>query len=318
MSTPIPSRSVPIAGLFSILALALIVNPVRADLKPFDLNMDRVKVTAGNGYGYSKTYFIPSVVLNISAFGDIWSQAKSGTFVGGKDLNAQAHGKFWVKGLDKPFVQELARKVQDDLVAKLRANGCTVLTYDDLKEHPELAGHGRSGADSKWGLPTMKAHPLTYVVATPSDAQAFDRPITGPVFWMRGLAKEKQMVILVPEINFTVPQMWGEKDTGYKRASAGIGVNPAMKLGGAFIFAINGKGTATNIHIQEHGMRLAAEVAGTVKLASEDKTSFTSEWQRTSSDWLMTLDPQAFSDGILRVSYAINTLIANEVKKALK
>ena len=63
---------------------------------------------------------------------------------------------------------------------------------------------------------------------------------------------------------------------------------------------------------------MRVQVAGTIQKMSEDKTQFSSSWGRSSSDWVMTIDPQAFSDGILRVSYGINTMVADQVKKVRK
>ena len=273
--------------------------------------MDRVKIVDPKGLA-APTYFVPTVKLIVTAQGSVWAQGKS------MGVNAQAHGKYYVSGLEKALLQDLARKVQDDLIAKLRATGATVLTYDDLKADPLVASRGRESADGKWGLPATSKDGLTYLIAAPSDEQAFESSITGPLFWFRGMAKEKKIIAIQPEITFTVPQMWGEKDVGYKRASASIGVNPVMLLHAATIYVTNPQASFTGIHIQTHGTRHAAEETGTVKKMSEDTTNFTSLWGRSSSDYLFTLDPAAFSDGVLRVGYAINTMIADQVKKARK
>jgi hypothetical protein len=312
MSSFSPSRSVRVAGLLLVSFVAMSTSLLRAEMKPFELNMERVKIVDPKGLA-APTYFVPSANLVVSCYGSVWAQSKKG---GG---NAQAHGKFYVRGLEKPLLQELARKVQDDFVAKLRATGATVLTYDDLKDHPLIAGRGRLSPDTKWGFPTWTQDPLTYLRVTPTDAQEFERGMAAsPAFWMHSLSKEKNLIVLLPEITFTVPQMWGEVDAGYKRDSAGIAVNSAMMLHGAMIYVDNPKGSFTHIQIQQHGKRLASEVTGTIKLMSDDKTEFSRSWQRSSSDWVMTLDPQAFSDGILRVAYAINDMTVAQVKKVRK
>ncbi|MEO6323512.1 MAG: hypothetical protein ABIT01_00135 [Thermoanaerobaculia bacterium] len=278
--------------------------------KPFELNMDRIKVSNfGGDLGLSKTFLIPTVNLIVSAKGSVWSQ-KGG---------AQAHGKFFVDGLDKSMLQDLAGKIQDDLVTRMRAAHYTVLTFDDVKNEPAFTGRSLNKPDAKWGLPTKGGFgTLTFVVASPSDAQAFDNPIQGPVWWMRDMAKEKQLIAIVPEITFTVPQMFGESSSGYKRDSAGIATDPSMVLESAMVWAINAKAGSTNVQIQKHGKRPAAESAGTIKRLSEDKTEFSSDWKRTSGDFLMTLDRPAFSEGVLRVGYAINALIVSEVGKKQK
>jgi hypothetical protein len=249
----------------------------------------------------------------ISCSGSVWAQSKAG---GG---NAKAHGKFYVQGLEKPLLQELARKIQDDFVAKLRETGATVLTHEDLKADPLVTAHGRLSPDEKWGFPTTTKAPLTYIIAAPTDAQSFARGVAAsPMFWLQPMAKEKKLIVLTPEITFTVPQMWGEVDSGYKRDSAGIAVNSTMLLQGASIFVNNPQGSFTNIQIMTHGQRPASEVTGTVKKLSEDKTQFSASWGQSSSDWVMKLDPEAFSNGVLRVGYAINDYVVAAVKKAQK
>jgi tartrate dehydratase alpha subunit/fumarate hydratase class I-like protein len=91
-----------------------------------------------------------------------------------------------------------------------------------------------------------------------------------------------------------------------------------MLLHAAAINVSNPQNSFTNISIQTHGKRPACEATGTIKLMSEDKTEFSRSWQRNTSDWVMTLDPQAFSGGVLRVTSAINTMIADQVKKVRK
>jgi hypothetical protein len=297
------------AAAFAALALATFA---AAAPTPWELNMDRVAITDPKGLA-APTYFVPGVNLIVSCSGSVWAQSKKG------GANAQAKGKFYVQGLDRALLQGLARQVQDDLVAKLRATGAKVLTYDDLKDDPLLSGHGRRSPDPKWGLPTSSGFSsLTFVTAAPSDAQAFESGITGPLFWLRGMAKERNLVVILPEITFTVPQMWGETASGYQRDSAGIAVNSTMLLQGAMIYVTNPRASFTHIQIQTHGKRYAAEVTGTVRKLSEDVTHFSSSWGRSSSDWVLLLDPAAFSDGILRVGYAIDSMIADQVKKARK
>lgn len=281
-----------------------------ADMKPFELNMERVKVIRfGGNLGSSNTILVPAVNLLVTSHGSVWS----------KKGGAQAHGKFYVDGLSKELLQELSGKIQSDLVARLRAAGKTVLTYDDVKEDSLFTGQPRLKADAKWGLPIKGGWgaPLTFLIAAPSDAQAFDNPIQGPTWWMRGMSKEKNLIVVVAEITFSVPQMFSETESGYKRDKAGIATDPAMILEGAMIYTMDAKGTA-NIQVQRHGKRLAAEVTGTIAKLSEDKTSFSDVWQRTSGDFAMTLDRNAFIDGVLRVGYALNAMTVSEIAKASK
>ncbi|MEO6243995.1 MAG: hypothetical protein ABIQ12_01060 [Opitutaceae bacterium] len=309
----IPScRSVRLAGLFALSVLTLSSSPARAEMKPFEINMDRVKIVDPKGLAAS-AYFVPSANLVVSCSGSVWAKSKKG------GSNAKAHGKFFVNGLDKALLQGLARKVQDDFVTKLRATGATVYTYDDLKAEPIIAGRGRLSSDTKWGFPTWSKDPLTFIRVTPTDEQEFERGMAAsPAFWLHSLAKEKKLIVLLPEITFTVPQMWGEVDAGYRRDSAGIAVNSTMLLHGGMVYVDNPQGSFTSIQIQTHDKQPASEVTGTILKMSEDKTTFSAAWKQSSSDWVMTLDPQAFADGILRVSYAINDMTVAQVNKVRK
>src|SRR5687767_4566586 len=80
-----------------LLAVALMLassTAAAAEAKPFELNPDRVKIVDPKGLN-AKTYFVPGVNLVISCSGSVWAQSKKG---GG---NAQAHGTFYVQGLEK-------------------------------------------------------------------------------------------------------------------------------------------------------------------------------------------------------------------------
>lgn len=305
----------------TLLALAATTTPplTQAQPKPFELNMDRVKVAGSGGFA-GKTIYLTGYTLYVSATGDVWAQNKGGFFSNAP--KAQAHGKFYVKGLDKAMLQGLAQKLTDDLASRLRDAGFTVLTYDDMKDQPVIASHERLKAEPNWGLPvkgnTWTSDPLTYVIATPTDAQAMERPITGPLFWMNSLAREKQIVMVAPEITLSVPQMYGEASEGYKRAEAGISTNPAMKLLGAFVWSQNGNGGGTNIQVLEHGKRLVVDNTGTMKKLSDDTTTFSSVWKRSSADFMFELDQAAFSDGVLRVGHAINAVVLDQAVKANK
>lgn len=167
------------------LALALFTAsaiPVLAQspaMKPFELNMDRVKVSKfGGSFGASDTYFLPTYDLVVSAHGSVW--AKKG--------GAQAHGKFFVDGLEPALLRELGGKLQNDLATKLRGLGLTVLLYDDLKGEADVASRGRDKPDEKWGLPIRRGDPLTFVIAAPTPAQQFNNGPTGPVFPYRNMA----------------------------------------------------------------------------------------------------------------------------------
>src|SRR6185295_10667933 len=61
-------------------------------MKPFEVNMDRVKVsTFGGNFAQPKSYLVPTYTVEVSSEGSVW--AKAG--------RTQSHAKYFVDGLDK-------------------------------------------------------------------------------------------------------------------------------------------------------------------------------------------------------------------------
>lgn len=286
------------------LFLGLFVGAAHAEeIPPFIINMDRVEMSHTGNFADSKTYFIPTVYLRVMARTQtsIKSEGSSG---------ASAKAKVFIDGIEKSLFQGLAQKVYDDLVAKIRGAGYTVLTYDDMKA--ELADMDRMKPNEKYGFPTKASDGVSgvdFAIVTPSDEQAFNYGVTGIMYRYRGLAKDKGAVVLIPDIYFSITEVAGKtgKDTWGKSAS--LAVLPPMRLHTAIVYANDGA-----IFIKEHGMRLAAEVAGSVKKVSEENFDYAG-WSRTTGDYIFTLDPAAVSAGILRVGYAVNDLTVTTIKK---
>jgi hypothetical protein len=290
------------------LALAVSMTAQSPSMKPFEINMDRVKVSAfGGNFAQTKTYLIPTYTVQVSSLGSVW--AKAG--------RTKAHAKYYVSGLDKALMQGLSKKLQDDLVAKMRSAGYTVLTYEDVKGEPDVTGHGLLKIDSRYGLPTGGGlgAPVTFVIANPTDAQGFEAPIQGPSWWLRGISKAKDLTVIVPELTFTTPQMFGQASSTEHVDSAGISTDPRMIFEGAKIYGMTPKGGQPAIQVQQHGVRTAADVAGKITKVSEDRTGVSHVFETTVDDYVMELDPTVFTDGILRVGFAVNDMIVAEIKK---
>jgi hypothetical protein len=277
-------------------------------MKPFEINMDRVRVSSfGGNFGTTDTYLIPTVRVRLSVQGSVWAQ-KGG---------AKAHGKYWVFGADHDVMQDVAKKLQDDLASKMRAAGYTVLTYEDVKSEPDVAGQSLDKVDSRYGLPTSGGFgmPVTFIDATPTDAQSFAKPIQGPAWAFRGVAKAKNLTVIVPELTFTTPQMWGQVERSAWTDSAGVSMDPRMIFEGATVVGVTPKGGGPAIQVQQHGKRLAADVAGKIVKASENKLHVEHVSEFTSADYVMDFDKPVFTDGILRVGFALNDVIVAQVKK---
>lgn len=295
---------------FVFLAASLLTLSVLAQspaMKPFDINMERVRVSSfGGNFGTTTTYLIPTLRVRASVAGSVWAQ-KGG---------AKAHGKYWVEGADHDLMQGLARTLQDDLVTKMRAAGYTVLTYDDVKSDADVASLTADKIDSRYGLPSSGGlgMPVTFVDASPSDAQTFSSPVQGPTWPFRGIAKARNLTVIVPELTFTTPQMFGQTETHAYEDKAGISMDPTMIFEGATVWGLTAKGGPA-IQVQRHGKRTAADVAGTIVKAGENDLHVHNVMDFKSGDYVMTLDKTAFSDGVLRVGFALNDLIVAQVKK---
>lgn len=296
-------------NLTRIAALFMVISGVihaRQSPPPFNINMDRVEITRKSNFAKSKTYFIPTVYLRV--------MARTQSTIRSKDSSgASVKAKIFIDGIEKSLFQGLAKQVYDDLVAKVRAAGYTVLTYEDVK--PELASMERMKVNGKFGFPTKLsdgASGVDFAIVTPSDEQALDYGITGIIFRYRDLAKKKDAVVLVPDISFSISEVTGKTDSDIWGKSASLAVLPPMRLHAATVYGNDG-----TIYIKEHGSRLAAEVAGTAKKVSQENFDYAG-WSRTTGDYLFTIDPAAVSMGILRVGYAVNDLAVKTIKSEHK
>ena len=290
----------------ALLSLALLGSAAHAQqVPPFELNLDRVEMNRKGDFASSKTYFIPTVYVRISAR----------NVTAAKNEGAQTKARIFIEGLDKAMLQGLARKVYDDLVTKVRGAGFTVLTYEDLKA--DVAGLDRIKVNPKFGFPmksTGLSRPVDFAIATPSDEQAFDWGITGPLWPYKAIAKEKNVVVLVPDIFFDLPEVFSKKDGDIWGKSIEIKTLPTMKLHWAIVQGLSPKAGTCDIRVKEHGKRLVAPVAGTIKKVTEEKDL--GEWTQTLSDFSFVIDPVAVSNGILAVGYAINDLTVKTIRKA--
>ena len=277
-----------------------------AEPPPFEINMDRVEIGHKSEFAASKTYFIPTVYLRIAA--------KYVTSI--KNKNASAKAKIYVGGLDKAMLQGLARQVYDDLVAKVRAAGFTVLTYDDLKA--DLVGLDRMQPNPKFGFPTKFftiGSPIDYAIVTPSDEQTIDWGASWPTTPYQKIAKGKNVVVLVPEVYFNLPEVLATKGSNSMFDSAGLSFLPTMKLYSGMVWGLPPNLGGPSIIVREHGKRLAAEVVGSMKKVSEQNNKY-GDWSQFVGDYDFILDPPAFSTGVLRVCYALNDLTVKTIKGA--
>lgn len=286
-------------GWLAALALVTTGLPARAqDLPPFAINPERVHYMAANRCAGARTYIVPSFYLYVLA--------RSRTSKDGKTSR-----RIFAQGLDKAELQALSRALYDDFVAKLRAGGDKVLTYDDIKA--DLAQLPRKQADERLGMPIRVGREdlLEFAVAAPSDEQAIDWDRKGPTFPYRSLAESRFAAVIVPEISFTLPQSGTKRAKGARTGE--VKIDPSLLFSSGMMNGMPQDLRWCNIHVQEHTYRLAAQVAGTVApVRQADPAGGT--WSARRGDYDFVVDPQALRTGVLRVGYAFNSLMTEALR----
>jgi hypothetical protein len=181
------------------------------------------------------------------------------------------------------------------------------------REIREPNDNPKYGGMSTWKHPSGRA---TYVVNTGTGPQNIKPVMQGPTWGLRNIAKDKQAVLLVPEYRFDAPQMIGEKESGYKRQEAGIYVTEALRIDFVNVWHLNGKGGGGLIQVK-NPIKVVDSV-GKVEMQGEARDISFGDWKRSSGDWVMTINPAAFGEGILKGGYAINDAVVAAVVKEKK
>jgi hypothetical protein len=288
-------------------------------------------------FGDSPVIIVPTVVLKLPVAGKV-SVAKQGSAlsaIGGGNVNTvKASAHFTVDGLDKAAAQALAKKVYDDFVARLRAAGYTVKTYDDIKDMDVVKAARRSAPDEHWGLPLEKeaAGTAVYLVATPTDEQAFKSGLAGGVFnpFMKlGKSTLGEGTILMPSYTIAAPQVWGEKGSGYKTISAGVNAAPGMNLMAASVPLLTSKGGWGDAHLKGPMINIGENVGelSSVDTTSKGANAFSSALSMLtgagkitgkSANYVLKVNPAAYEESLLRGIFAFNEEVAKVIAAAKK
>lgn len=292
-------------ALASLAILGALPAPLSAqDVTPFEINMQRVRFGGPRNCAPTKTYIVPTVQLYIQARNTGW--AKNG--------GAEAKARVFTVGLEKRDLQRLAKRIQDDLIAKLRATGNTVITYDEIKADPDIAGARRRDDNPKYGMPTQgfRAFPGSdFVVVGPSDEQVFGSDFLGgpPLGKFTNTIRSKNATLVFPEIYLGTPVMIPGKGGGGSIREAKLGISPALKLFAANIWRTPPKLGWCNIAVAEHGMKMVWPAVGDVQPIGEEVNDY-GAWSRKNGDFAFVLDQGEFAAAVLSAGYGVNDLIA--------
>ncbi|HXE42969.1 MAG TPA: hypothetical protein VN516_08085, partial [Candidatus Baltobacteraceae bacterium] len=283
---------------------------------------------------------IPTVYLKLPVAGKVMAVKQTSAFSligssgGGNTVRASAH--YSVTGLDKKFAQHLAQKVQDDLVAKLRAAGYTVKTYADIKDLDAVKSIKRDTADETWGLPLEKNQMGNDVslIATPSDEQNFKPGMGGAVIapfqhFGKSAIGEGSGTLLIPVLTFNAPQAWGKTDSGYSSISAEVNVAPGMNMQSAVASLLTAGGAWGGVTTKGPSPSISTKVGELTKTDATDKAGnafskslsmLTGSGSITGSKgiYVMAINQADYEAGLMNGAGAFNTEIANAAKEVHK
>lgn len=291
----------------------------------------QLNVDGGKHFRGMTKVLVPTVVVRLATRGSL-TVVNQGRFFQTDAKTVKAKGKFVVAGLDKAYAQALAKQLHDDLVSRLRSAGYTVLTYDDVKDNPEVARMKRYGLDGEYGMPTggPPGSKNTYVVAFPSDAQAIDPPFQGYAWGFRKVSKELDATLLVPEYVVDAPLLTGSKRHGVSSRGAKVSVFPEMMVN-AYVAMATAKGGWGSIRLKQPLGDVADQV-GQIGDAKDDSPKFANaiaaglselsalgaDLQSKSGIWGLKVDRPAYTAGVLRggISFNVAAVQAMAAEKA--
>lgn len=268
-----------------------------------------------------KKVIIPTIVVRYSMRGSLFVVNQ------GRGATARAKGRYVVAGLDKDYLQALSKRLYDDFVARMRAAGYEVLTYDDLKDIPEVQRMPRYAANADWGMPTVNppGADTEYAVAFPSDAQAIDPPMQGYGWGFRKVMKDLNAGIIVPEYTIDAPQLGGETDRSVSSRSASVNIQPRMRLLAMTTFSTE-KMTGGGFQMKKPMYEIGGDVgqiaavedasprAANALSRSLSILSGSADMQTSSTNFGLKVDREAYAAQFLRATVSWNTEIINYMK----
>lgn len=263
-------------------------------------------VTGTKGLAVSKKVLVPTVYLRVATSGSVFVAKQKGKGT------ASAKAKYEVLGHDRDALMALAKKIEADYIAELRAAGWEVLTYADVANDESVKGMERERGEGALNFPLQKdSNGALYAVVAPSAEQSFKPAMQGPTWPFRFVCKERNATVLIPQIDIICPQVWAETATGYKSVSAEIKSLPGMNINYAMVQGFTPKGGGVLIKLKGAVVN-ATENAGAFT-DHEDKTPKAANAlskglgilggggsiNRASGSYTFTVDREKFDAGVL-------------------
>lgn len=305
-----------------VVALALPVTAAAgSDLTPnalFDKPDKQVTLDKMKNMGKSKKVLLPTVTLQLLATGDLFVSGSAG------NNSASAKMKYATVGLDKAYVQQLANEAYQDLASKLTAAGYEVISWDQIKDRPDVKEMERLQAAPGIGLPldSPRGSSNSYLFVSPSDDQAIKPAFQGLAWTFRKVSKELDATMLDPVYVLDAPQVWGEKERGYKRTSVSVNSAPGMTLASARISLSTAKGAWGSLMTSTY-MAGVAENVGTLSQVKDDTPNAANSLSqalsmlggggtisRKSGVYVFQVDQAAYGAAVRKATTSVNALYA--------
>lgn len=232
-------------------------------------------------------------------------------------------------GITPDLGRLIADELQADLVAKLQAAGCEVLTYADVQTHPVVAGLKPWAPHKTHRLPIASINvgfgDLDFLVSTPTGVpvqQHATIAVWDPGIAMRyaRVAKEKNAVVVVPTYRFQAPVLHGSARSGLHKSYASAGIAPSMQIPWAGFQLLSAKGAWGSYMLDGVNPVLLADTVGTITKTSESKSTDTSLFDFSTfrsmakSGYLMEIDADAYRVAAIAAGKELNTLFVAQFK----
>ena len=274
-------------------------------------------VSGTGGMKVSKKVLVPTIYLRVATSGSVFVAKQKGK------ATASAKASYTVQGHDRDALMALAKKLEADYIAQLKAAGWEVLTYADIANDESVKKMDREAGEGALNFPLQKdSNGALYAIVAPSAEQTFKPAMQGPTWPFRFVCKERDLTVLIPQIDIVAPQVWSEASTGYKSATAEIKSLPGMNMNYAMVQGFTPKGGGVLIKLK--GAVVNTTVDAGAFTDQQDKTPTAGNAiskglsvlgggsiKRASGSYTFTIDQAKFEAGVLA---GAETFLAASVK----
>jgi hypothetical protein len=228
----------------------------------------RLAVSGGPLSRDSRPVLIPTALLYLSLEGSMSASSQTTRSAASVTLD------YRVVGLRKVDLEELALVIQTELATRLQERGM-VVREDDAQVRAVAARPATVPIDTAYGVAIVRDRALktTFGVVASYGAQPSDLSHDRSLAAYRALAREHDIIVMIPELWFTAPQLTPEKGFVPGAVSARMTVSQGMDLQRARLTMIMPTGATGFVSLKDPVTGLSENVGAIVALAG-DSTRF--------------------------------------------